>query len=92
MKNNAAIEITEIKRMSIWQRLVNFLRWFMSSRKALLALVGWIVACVLVIRGMITIEQFIDATLTLTGILIAGIAFEDAAMKYGLTQLPGRDE
>lgn len=60
---------------------MNLLKWFLQSRKAQLAFVAWLVAGWLTIQGQATIEQFIDSTVLLAGLLIAGIAAEDSASK-----------
>lgn len=62
---------------------MNVFRALVQSRKFWLALVGAAVAGALVVRGEITVEQFIDAVLVLVSVLIGSIALEDAAEKSG---------
>lgn len=56
----------------------------LQSRKFWLALIAFIVAAVLFVRGQITPEQFTDAIIALVSVLVAAIAIEDAALKNGV--------
>ncbi len=65
-----------------------FLSALLQSRKFWLALVAAISAVVLFAGGGITADQLVDAILVLVGVVVAGIAVEDAAEKFGLRERP----
>ena len=55
-----------------------------NSSKAIAALAGIIVALVLLATGQLDAEQATNAVATLLAALIAAIALEDAALKFGV--------
>lgn len=65
-----------------------FLSALLQSRKFWLALVAAISAIVVFVGGGITADQLVDAILVLVGVVVAGIAVEDAAEKFGLRERP----
>lgn len=59
------------------------IRGLLLSRKFWMALLSFIAALVLYVRGQISADQLVDAILILAGAVIAAIALEDAAEKHG---------
>lgn len=61
---------------------LNFMKALLQSRKFWLALLGLIGAIIVYVQGGIDANALVDAIVTLVGIVIAGIAVEDAAQKF----------
>lgn len=61
---------------------LGFLKALLQSRKFWLALLGLIGAIIVYVQGGIDANALVDAIVTLVGIVIAGIAVEDAAQKF----------
>ncbi len=63
---------------------IDFLKALLMSRKFWLALIGMIAAVVMFARGGIDADALVQAIVTLLGMVIGGIALEDAAAKVGV--------
>jgi hypothetical protein len=63
---------------------LDFMKALLTSRKFWLGLLGVIGAVVMFAQGGIDANALVDAIVTLVGIVIGGIALEDAAQKFGL--------
>jgi hypothetical protein len=61
---------------------LDFLKALLQSRKFWLAFIGVIGAVIVFAQGGIDAQALVDAIVTLAGIVIAGIAVEDAAAKF----------
>lgn len=62
---------------------LDFMKALLQSRKFWLAFIGVIGAVIVFAQGGIDANALVDAIVTLVGIVIAGIAVEDAAGKFG---------
>lgn len=61
---------------------IDFLKALLQSRKFWLAVIGMIGAVIMFAQGGIDAQALTDAIVTLVGIVIGGIALEDAAKKF----------
>lgn len=61
---------------------INWLKALLTSRKFWLAFLGVATAAIMFAAGDIGAEQLADAIVALIGLVIGGIALEDAASKW----------
>jgi len=61
---------------------LNFAKSLLTSRKFWLAFLAVLGAVVMFGQGAITAEQLVESIVVLAGLVIGGIALEDAAQKY----------